>query len=165
MNAFRVDVRVVCATHRNLHEMVDSGEFREDLMFRINPFEIWLPPLRSRLEDIPALANYLFCRFRPGARAGGHELQSRSARHSAVSRLAGQCARAGECRRARHDSLRVTADHSRAPAPELRCQQAAAPVTSLGPTTLRELEMQAIQEAIERHEGNKASQPTNSASP
>ncbi len=47
-----VDVRVVCATHRDLEEMVAKGEFREDLMFRINTFEIQLPPLRERIEDI-----------------------------------------------------------------------------------------------------------------
>ena len=54
--SFTVDVRVVCATHRDLQEMVDEGEFREDLMFRINTFEIPLPPLRQRTEDIPQLA-------------------------------------------------------------------------------------------------------------
>ena len=54
--SFIVDVRVVCATHRDLDEMVDDGEFREDLMFRINTFEIHLPPLRERIDDIPQLA-------------------------------------------------------------------------------------------------------------
>ena len=54
--SFTVDVRVVCATHRHLEQMVDEGDFREDLMFRINTFEIHLPPLRERIEDIPQLA-------------------------------------------------------------------------------------------------------------
>jgi DNA-binding NtrC family response regulator len=60
--AFHVDVRVVCATNRDLQEMVNAGEFREDLFFRVNTFEIHLPPLRERREDIPELARFLIAR-------------------------------------------------------------------------------------------------------
>ena len=62
--SFMVDVRVICATHRNLQSMVEETEFREDLMFRINTFEIHLPALRDRREDIPELAAHLLARFR-----------------------------------------------------------------------------------------------------
>ncbi len=65
--SFKIDVRLICATHRNLNEMVEAGEFRDDLMYRINTFEIHLPPLRDRIEDIPLLAKHLLCRFRPEA--------------------------------------------------------------------------------------------------
>lgn len=54
----RVDVRIVAATHRDLAEMVQSGEFREDLWYRIVAFPVVLPPLRERTEDIPALARH-----------------------------------------------------------------------------------------------------------
>ena len=64
--SFTCDVRVVCATNRHLDEMVAAGEFREDLWFRINTFEIELPPLRERIEDVPLLARHLAARF--GAR-------------------------------------------------------------------------------------------------
>lgn len=57
-----VDVRIVCATNRNLQDMVTEGSFREDLYFRVNTFEIRLPPLRERKEDIPALARTLVAR-------------------------------------------------------------------------------------------------------
>ncbi|WP_449435421.1 sigma-54-dependent transcriptional regulator [Pedobacter steynii] len=53
-----VDVRVVCATNKNLNEMVGSGTFREDLLYRINLITIYLPPLRERSGDIPLLVNF-----------------------------------------------------------------------------------------------------------
>ncbi len=62
-----VDVRVICATNRDLEEMVEKGEFRKDLFFRINVFPIHLPPLRERKEDIEPLANYFLKRFGRGA--------------------------------------------------------------------------------------------------
>ena len=64
--SFTTDVRVICATHRKLEEMVAEGDFREDLWFRVNTFEIHLPPLRNRIEDIPLLARHLVQRFRAG---------------------------------------------------------------------------------------------------
>ncbi|HYD01441.1 MAG TPA: sigma-54 dependent transcriptional regulator [Phycisphaerales bacterium] len=53
-----VDVRVVCATHRNLREMASRGEFREDLLFRLDVVQVRLPSLRERSEDITALAQH-----------------------------------------------------------------------------------------------------------
>jgi two-component system NtrC family response regulator len=60
-----VDTRVVCATHRDLEGMVESGTFREDLLFRINTFEIQVPPLRERNEDVMPLARHLYLRHHP----------------------------------------------------------------------------------------------------
>lgn len=53
-----VDIRLVCATNRNLDEMVQEGTFREDLLYRMNTIQIDIPPLRERGEDIVALAEY-----------------------------------------------------------------------------------------------------------
>ncbi len=53
-----VDVRVVCATNKNLDEMVSRATFREDLLYRINLITIYLPPLRERAKDIPLLVNF-----------------------------------------------------------------------------------------------------------
>jgi len=62
---FKVDVRIVCATHRNLEQMVADGEFRQDLMYRINTFVVDLPVLRDRVSDIAELAFHLLKRTRP----------------------------------------------------------------------------------------------------
>jgi DNA-binding NtrC family response regulator len=57
------DVRVICATNRNLAEDVKSGRFREDLFFRINVFPVTVPPLRARREDINALSDFFIQRL------------------------------------------------------------------------------------------------------
>lgn len=53
-----VEVRIICATHRNLEEMVAKGQFREDLFYRLNVLNIHVPPLRERGDDVIALAEY-----------------------------------------------------------------------------------------------------------
>jgi DNA-binding NtrC family response regulator len=59
---FRVDVRVLCATNRDLRKLIQEEEFREDLYYRLNTFEIRLPALRERRSDIPDLARHLLSR-------------------------------------------------------------------------------------------------------
>jgi two-component system response regulator PilR (NtrC family) len=57
-----VDVRVICATHKNLRECVDKGIFRQDLYYRLNVIELRMPPLRERPEDIAPLAESILLR-------------------------------------------------------------------------------------------------------
>ena len=59
----KVNFRLVCATHRNLQEMVDQGKFRTDLYYRLNVVQVHLPPLRVRREGIPLLASHFMTRF------------------------------------------------------------------------------------------------------
>ncbi len=58
-----VDVRVLCATHRDLREEIRAGRFREDLYFRLHVFTIGLPPLKERREDVPLLVHHFIEKF------------------------------------------------------------------------------------------------------
>ena len=59
----KVDVRIISATNRDLAELTREGAFREDLYYRLNVFPVFVPPLRQRREDIPALARHFITRF------------------------------------------------------------------------------------------------------
>ncbi len=152
--SFKIDVRVVCATHRNLEQMVAEGEFREDLMFRINTFEVRVPPLRERLDDIPELAEHLFRRFRrepvPPEGAFARETLRALQDHvwpGNVRELANVIEHASIlC-----DRPPIQPEHLPRHFNRRRLNQA----SSRGPISLRELEMQAIHESLERHDGNK----------
>jgi len=154
--SFTCDVRVVCATNRDLAEMVSAGDFREDLWFRVNTFEIPLPALRERLEDVEPLARHFAARF--GAAAGPDDAVFTA---EALDTLKGhswpgnvrELANVIEHALILCESLPITPEHlpsrftaRRAPAPLLRAAM---------PCSLRDLEMQAIHDALERHNGNK----------
>jgi transcriptional regulator with PAS, ATPase and Fis domain len=68
-----VDVRILSATHRNLEEMIEKTEFRQDLYYRLRVVEIVLPPLRERKEDIPKLVRFFLDKY--GKREGLHDVR------------------------------------------------------------------------------------------
>jgi DNA-binding NtrC family response regulator len=59
----KVDLSVIAATHRNLHDLIASGKFREDLYYRLKVVTLVVPPLRERKEDIPALIDFFIADF------------------------------------------------------------------------------------------------------
>src|SRR6202158_4728845 len=80
------DVRVICATHRNLVEMVNERQFRADLLYRLSVFPIQLPPLRNRPEDIRLLVDHFAMKYavrmRKGITAISKEFMAALERHS-----------------------------------------------------------------------------------
>lgn len=155
-NAFQVDVRVICATHQPLEDMVHENRFREDLMFRINTFEIHLPPLRQRLEDIPELTRHLLRRLRFPAQPAAEDISA-----DALEALQGhvwpgnvrELANVIEHATILCDHPPITSAHLPRDFDAKRLRQSILSMT--GPASLRDIELQAIHAAIARHQGNK----------
>jgi len=176
-----VDVRVVCATHRSLEEMVAAGEFREDLLFRINTFEIAIPPLRERIEDLPELVRHFVRKARPqtppDAVIAVPEVFETLAHHRWPGNIR-ELANVIEHALVLCDELPLSAEHLPArlgvalprETPHAKpvigtaaeanggtvLPTAAATPASRKPESLRDLEMRAILEGLERNHGNKA---------
>ncbi len=174
-----VDVRVVCATHRSLEEMVATGEFREDLLFRINTFEIAIPPLRERIDDLPELVRHFVRKARPqtppDAEVAMPEVFAALARHRWPGNIR-ELANVIEHALVLCDDLPLSVEHlpsrlgaslpqATTPAKPAAGSNAeptgnavASPVATTPPRkpeSLRDLEMRAILEGLERNHGNK----------
>ena len=153
---FNIDVRIVCATHRDLAGMVASGDFREDLMYRINTFEIQLPPLRDRIDDIQELALHLLSRFRSDAAQCPKPLDD-----SAIEALRAhvwpgnirELANVVEHASIICDQLPITAEDL--PRKFGNRNLVGGKLVTSG-MSLREIEGHAIEAALDRHEGNKS---------
>jgi DNA-binding NtrC family response regulator len=159
--AFHVDVRIICATNRELSQMVSEGTFREDLFFRVNTFEILLPPLRERKDDIPELAQALIARHlkRREAPAGilspatlevlkqhewtGNIRELANALEHAVILSDGEAIQPEDL----PDGVGTSSSHRSSPE--------SLPMWGPQGKTLREIEMEVIYQALDRHHGDK----------
>lgn len=152
---FKVDVRVVCATHRDLEAMVEEGTFREDLMFRINAFEINVPPLRERLSDLPELAAFLYHRFRqdntPDEQVFSPEALEELCSHVWPGNVR-ELANVIEHATILCDQPPICPEHLPRHFTERRLRKTP---RLHQPMSLRDMELQAIQEAMQRHQGHK----------
>jgi DNA-binding NtrC family response regulator len=167
------NVRVVCATNRDLAKMAAEGDFREDLLFRINTFEIAVPPLRERLMDIPLLAERLAARF--GRRANEDELFTPETLQMLMTHTwpgnVRELANVVEYALILCDAPPIRPEHlprrfANAPvtSPCAAREPMSVPISAASATStsspcaalsLRDREVRAIQEAIDRHAGNK----------
>ena len=164
----RLDARVICATNRDLREMVQKDEFREDLFFRVNTFEIRLPPLRERRPDIPDLARHLLAR----AARRPEDQVAKLLTPDAIDALL-EYDWPGNVREMRNVMEHawilagggpITPEHlphhlrqGAAPATLSlpRTDAAHVPAVSSAPRTLKEVEMEHILRVLEKHRGNK----------
>jgi DNA-binding NtrC family response regulator len=162
---FRTDVRVLCATNCDLRTMIKEEAFREDLYFRINTFEIRLPPLRERRQDIPDLARHLLGRAarRPAEQVAN--LLSPEAidvllEHDWPGNVR-EMANVMEHAFIISGGQRITPEHlphhirPSSSAPTLSLAVAPASGTTPGARTLREIEMEHVLRVLEKHGGNK----------
>jgi len=156
---FHVDVRVVCATHRDVETMVESGAFREDLMFRINAFEIYVPSLRERMEDVIPLARHLYLRHRPEhttiTELFAPETIAVFKQHPWPGNVR-ELANVVEHATILCDYPPILPEHLPRHFGDKRAKrEVKATVSVSSALSLREMESLAVQEAIYRHQGNK----------
>ncbi|MFO0913846.1 MAG: sigma-54 dependent transcriptional regulator [Pirellulales bacterium] len=154
-DAFQVDVRIVAATHRPLEDMVRDGKFREDLMFRINTFEIELPPLRSRCEDLGELCIALLGRFGRSAHAPHDCLAPTTLKLLEQHLWPGnvrELANVIEYATILCERLPILPEHL---PPRFQRGIAVNPLKDLRPMPLKTMEILALQAALDRHGGDK----------
>jgi DNA-binding NtrC family response regulator len=160
---FRVDVRVLCATNRDLREMIAADQFREDLFFRLNTFEIHLPPLRDRKGDIPLLAQHMLRRFATRRHGTEPSLTAEAIETLHVNDWPGnirELANAIERATILSGGGPIRPEHLPTQVPARRPMAAS---STSGPhfqipdgnPTLRDIEMKYIQVVLEKHHGNK----------
>ena len=163
-----VDVRIVCATNRELEQMVADGSFREDLFFRVNTFEIHLPPLRERIDDIPGLSRHLIARHLKRDSLPENILPPETVRILQAHHWSGNVR---ELANVLEHALILSDGKSIHPEDLPRSVQGhrsaskfaeASPTVPIvnatstaSPTTLRDMETQMIRNALEKHDGDK----------
>ena len=153
----RADVRVVCATNRDLRQMVAEKTFREDLFYRINLIQIHLPPLRERQEDIPLLVEHF---VRQSAAVNG--LQTVTVTREAIRYLQ-TLPFYGNIRELKNlvkRTLLMTSNHELT-ADDFKANLQPSPQThqmpssqSIQGTTLEEIERSTIEASVKKHGGN-----------
>ena len=160
-------MRVVSATNRNLAELVARGEFREDLLYRINLIAVHLPPLRERRDDIPLLAARFLQTVAQVYRREASGSAPAALRVAAGAALAGQRPAAEAVRRARgaRDATRPcsTPTTSRRPPTWSRATRARDALPPVGSMTMDEIEKAMIVKSLQAPRRQHQRSPSRSA--
>lgn len=145
-----IDVRLICATNRNLEEMVHQGTFREDLLYRINTIRLHLPPLRERSGDIMTYAQLFLNRYAALYDKGGMSFAP-----DAVEKIE-SLPWYGNIRELQHavEKAVILNDGGEVHASEIEGSSRPATPTDSAPQTLDDMERTAIANAIKECEGN-----------
>ena len=148
--AVKVDIRLVCATNRNIEQLVQDGLFREDLLYRINTINIELPPLRSRGEDIIILAEFFLKKYCSRYNKAGLKLN-----RNAYDRLMSY-KWPGNVRELQHtiEKAVILAESNIIKPEDLNLREVHASGNMESLTTLEEMEMVMIRRALEMNDGN-----------
>lgn len=144
-----VDIRLICATNRNLSEMVSREEFREDLLYRINTIHLEIPPLRERPEDIVPLAEQFIARF-----CKQYDKAPVKLTENACKKLT-EHSWYGNIRELEHaiEKAIIICDHTAIPA-ELFQLPKRAPASGAEASTLEEMEKQLIRKTLDQCQAN-----------
>ncbi len=144
-----INIRLLCATNRNLEEMVAKGEFREDLLYRINTVNLHIPSLRERPEDIIPLSELFLTKY--SVRYDKPDMRLST---EAKEKLKQQ-AWLGNIRELEHtiEKAVIIADHQVLESHDFNFPVKKEPVRKEA-TTLEEMEHQMIKEAMNNHKGN-----------
>ena len=145
-----VDIRLLSATNKNIQDMVDSGTFREDLLYRLNTIHLEIPPLRERREDIHLFINYFMQRY-----AAKYEKKEIFLHEHALEKL---CSYhwPGNIRELQHtiEKAVILCEGDVIRSKDIFVRQTWSPQFSTTVPNLEEVERQAIETAIRQNDGN-----------
>ena len=145
-----VDIRLLSATNKNIQDMVDSGTFREDLLYRLNTIHLEIPPLRERREDIHLFINYFMQRY-----AAKYEKREIFLHEHALEKL---CSYhwPGNIRELQHtiEKAVILCEGDVIRSKDIFVKQTWSPQFSTTVPNLEEVERQAIETAIRQNDGN-----------
>ena len=155
-----INARIVCATNKDLEEMVREGKFREDLFFRLNVVRIHIPPLRERKDDIPLLAAWIIKKL--NANMGRHfsgltpEAMEKLKNYDFYGNIR-EMENILERAAIFSDGDLITADNIELRGDVLRHDARKAPEVNLGTEgmSLKDVEKQVIEKSLRRWEGNR----------
>ncbi len=144
------DIRLICATNRNLEKLVGEGLFREDLLYRINTIQIELPPLRERGEDIIVLAEFFLKKYT--YKYGKPDIKINQQAHDKLLSYSWP----GNIRELQHtiEKAVILSESNVLKAEDLYLRNAHASENNFNVSTLEEMERKMIRQALEKNDGN-----------
>lgn len=145
-----INIRLICATNKNLEEMVVEGSFREDLLYRINTIQVDVPPLRDRESDISLLAEYFLMKY-----AKKYNKTRLSYTDEALAKLQ-KYSWPGNVRELQHavEKAVILSDQHQITGEDFLLKPNKVEINTLLPLSFGEMEKQMIITAMERHKGN-----------
>ncbi|MEE4117330.1 MAG: sigma-54 dependent transcriptional regulator [Marinilabiliaceae bacterium] len=148
--AFNIDIRLICATNKNLQKMVEEGLFREDLLYRINTIHIEVPTLKERESDIPILSEFFLRKYSDKYNKPGLKFNSNALEELCVYPWP------GNIRELQHtiEKVVILCDGPTIDRQDLLLKSRSRNLPERGALTLEEMEIGMIKESIRKNEGN-----------